>query len=284
MDLARIERLKLDWQQALREATRHKADGDERAMRLSAETAVVVYNDLLQAGHRPSAGTQNKFRSDLESYGYGAEELRRIFPRLHSSTQVKKGKPTDDKDGATKPAARAPAHVGPVPWPKSLPGFPDAKDARRKTPVQGGGGLRKRWKDPKKKRIYEWDSQHGELEEWDWKGKKHLGSYDPDGNPLKGPDPKKKPITPTMAVPMDKKTKFALYWFDAEGDELVGEENLPGLTPKQVREWFFLTDDVPLTDSFIVRASQRRHLAEMTKRKIDLNKYDYFLECFPSEE
>ncbi|MBR8065176.1 hypothetical protein KDX32_19015 [Burkholderia ambifaria] len=33
-----------------------------------------------------------------------------------------------------------------IPAPASLPGFTDAWRAKPKTPVQGGGGLRKRWK------------------------------------------------------------------------------------------------------------------------------------------
>ena len=49
---------------------------------------------------------------------------------------------------------------GYTPAPKELPGFPKAKRVRPKTPVQGGGGMRARWKD--KTFIYERDSQHGE--------------------------------------------------------------------------------------------------------------------------
>ena len=67
-----------------------------------------------------------------------------------------------------------------IPPPDSLPGFPDAQLAPRKTRVQGGGGLRKRWKERKgKKRIIEWDSQHGKVEVYNKKGK-HLGEYDHD--------------------------------------------------------------------------------------------------------
>lgn len=73
-----------------------------------------------------------------------------------------------------------------VPAPKELPGFPDARSAKRKTPVQGGGGLRKRWTWDGK--ILEWDSQHGEVEMYDKRGK-HLGAYDPQtGARVKGPE------------------------------------------------------------------------------------------------
>ncbi|MEU3991545.1 colicin E3/pyocin S6 family cytotoxin [Streptomyces platensis] len=59
----------------------------------------------------------------------------------------------------------------------SLPAFPDARPARAKTSVQGGGGKRPRWVG-KKGQIYEWDFQHGKVEMYDKSGKKHLGEFD----------------------------------------------------------------------------------------------------------
>ncbi|MDP3935516.1 MAG: colicin E3/pyocin S6 family cytotoxin, partial [Alphaproteobacteria bacterium] len=62
------------------------------------------------------------------------------------------------------------------PAPKDgLPAFPEARKAPRKTPVQGGGGLRRRWKDSEY--IYEWDAQHGRVEKYTLRGK-HLGEFD----------------------------------------------------------------------------------------------------------
>ena len=72
-----------------------------------------------------------------------------------------------------------------VPPPSTLPGMPGARKVTPKSPVQGGGGKRARWEDGKN--IYEWDSQHGEVEKYDKQGK-HLGAYDPNtGAQLKGP-------------------------------------------------------------------------------------------------
>lgn len=68
--------------------------------------------------------------------------------------------------------------AGYVPAPSTLPGFPDAARAKRKTSVQGGGGLRKRWKTASGL-ILEWDSQHGAVEMYDKRGR-HLGEFDPD--------------------------------------------------------------------------------------------------------
>jgi RHS repeat-associated protein len=72
-----------------------------------------------------------------------------------------------------------------IPAPKSLPGFTDAVRVKPKTVVQGGGGLRKRWKLPNGC-ICEWDSQHGEIEMYNKRGK-HLGAFDPStGSPMPG--------------------------------------------------------------------------------------------------
>lgn len=68
---------------------------------------------------------------------------------------------------------------GPIKAPKAeeITGFPGLKTAKRKTPVQGGGGLRPRWKDSKGK-IFEWDSRHGALEKYNRQGT-HQGEFDP---------------------------------------------------------------------------------------------------------
>ncbi|MCW7554510.1 colicin E3/pyocin S6 family cytotoxin [Endozoicomonas gorgoniicola] len=76
---------------------------------------------------------------------------------------------------------------GYVPAPEKLKAYPDATREKRKTPVQGGGQVRARWKDSKGN-IYEWDYQHGSIEKYDKRGK-HLGEYDPNtGKPLKKAD------------------------------------------------------------------------------------------------
>jgi RHS repeat-associated protein len=83
---------------------------------------------------------------------------------------------------------------GYTPAPPTLPGFPQAKRVKPKTSVQRGGGMRARWED--KNAIYEWDSQHGEVEMYNRRGR-HLGAFDPQtGKPVtdrkgkvKGPVP-----------------------------------------------------------------------------------------------
>jgi len=72
--------------------------------------------------------------------------------------------------------------------PKVISGIPNLRATRPKTPVQGGGALRKRWKDADGN-IYEWDSRHGTLEKYNKRGK-HLGEFDPStGTQIKPADP-----------------------------------------------------------------------------------------------
>ena len=83
-----------------------------------------------------------------------------------------------------------------IPPPKELPAFPDAKKADGKTPIRGGGGYRKRWKEQRgKKRIIEWDSQHGKVEVYNKRGK-HLGEFDPETGEQTKPADKSRRVEP----------------------------------------------------------------------------------------
>jgi hypothetical protein len=94
-------------------------------------------------------------------------------------------KVADDAPDVPPPRKALPSYK---PAPSKVPGIPGLRRARPKTPVQGGGGLRKRWTD-RDGNIYEWDSQHGALEKYDGNGK-HLGEYDPQtGQQTKPADP-----------------------------------------------------------------------------------------------
>ena len=80
--------------------------------------------------------------------------------------------------------------------PEDLPAFPDAKKTKKKTKVQGGGKLRERWKEPKgKKRIIEWDYQHGKVEVYNKRGK-HLGEFDPETGEQTKPADKSRSVEP----------------------------------------------------------------------------------------
>ncbi|WP_347928615.1 S-type pyocin domain-containing protein [Pseudomonas helvetica] len=59
-----------------------------------------------------------------------------------------------------------------------ITGIPGLRRVPGKTPKQGGAGIRERWKDTKDRIIYEWDSQHAELEAYRASDGSHIGSFD----------------------------------------------------------------------------------------------------------
>ncbi|MGF8279036.1 colicin-like bacteriocin tRNase domain-containing protein [Klebsiella pneumoniae] len=80
----------------------------------------------------------------------------------------------------------------PDPKTEDIKALGELKEGKPKTPKQGGGGKRARWYGDKKRKIYEWDSQHGELEGYRASDGEHLGAFDPKtGKQVKGPDPKR---------------------------------------------------------------------------------------------
>lgn len=80
----------------------------------------------------------------------------------------------------------------PAPKTHEITGFNDLCEVKAKTPRQGGGGFRERWKDAKGRRIYEWDSRHAELEVYRASDGSHLGSFDYlSGEQKKKPNPKR---------------------------------------------------------------------------------------------
>jgi hypothetical protein len=120
-------------------------------------------------------GLADDYRQKVEDIGAKANDLS---DRVNDSV-------TDTEPTEQTPAPRK---SGYQPAPRELPAYPDARGARPKTPVQGGGGLRRRWVDSQGN-IYEWDSQHGAVERYNPRGR-HLGEFDPDtGAQTKPADP-----------------------------------------------------------------------------------------------
>lgn len=75
----------------------------------------------------------------------------------------------------------------PAPNTEDITGFPGLIKQKRKSQRKGGSGLRERWKDAKGKRLFEWDSEKGELEVYRYSDVKHLGSFDPYTAEQRGP-------------------------------------------------------------------------------------------------
>ncbi|WGE30936.1 colicin-like bacteriocin tRNase domain-containing protein (plasmid) [Edwardsiella tarda] len=80
----------------------------------------------------------------------------------------------------------------PDPETKDIHGLGELQEGKPKTPKQNGGGKRARWYGDKGRKIYDWDSRHGELEGYRASDGEHLGSFDhKTGKQLKSPDPKR---------------------------------------------------------------------------------------------
>ena len=81
----------------------------------------------------------------------------------------------------------------PAPKTEDITGFPGLIPQRPVTPRQGGAGLRERWVDAKKRKIFEWDAKKGELEVYRNSDLEHLGAFDPYTAERRGPaDPKRR--------------------------------------------------------------------------------------------
>lgn len=79
-----------------------------------------------------------------------------------------------------------------APSTEQITGFGFLIKAKPKTPRQGGAGLRERWIEEKGRRVFEWDSQHGELEVYLASDGSHIGAFNHvTGAQLKGPKKKR---------------------------------------------------------------------------------------------
>lgn len=118
-----------------------------------------------------------------------AEAAERAASKAGGKAVRKAGKEAAEDAAEHVAPAWTPPRLGYVPAPEVPRAFPNVRKAKKKTPVQGGGGkLRSRWID-EDGNILEWDYQHGRVEMYNKKGK-HLGEFDADtGAKLKGPDP-----------------------------------------------------------------------------------------------
>lgn len=92
-----------------------------------------------------------------------------------------------EKTGVPHGTLYGPRNLTYTPPPRNLPGFPDATKER---PKSGGSA---RWVTPDGK-ILEWDSQHGDVEVYNGRGR-HQGSADPNtGQMIKDPVPGRKTV------------------------------------------------------------------------------------------
>ncbi|WP_439864105.1 S-type pyocin domain-containing protein [Pseudomonas antarctica] len=82
----------------------------------------------------------------------------------------------------------------PAPKTEDITGFPGLIAQKKKTRKRNGGGLRERWIDAKGRKLFEWDSEKGELEVYRYSDFSHLGSFDPYTGEQRGPAKDKRRI------------------------------------------------------------------------------------------
>jgi hypothetical protein len=70
-----------------------------------------------------------------------------------------------------------------------------------------------------------------------------------------------------------------LTWYDKSTEELVGEVRLRGASPKALRKLFDLPPDDAMADCFAVEPRQMNELQRWADLRINLDKYDYFVEA-----
>lgn len=138
---------------------------------LAAAGATLVADDLT------GVGVANDFLLPVVGLGLLATQLLTQAPAPETEVDKAWRGVLAEMQAAAQTARQVSQSSSYIPPPKSLPVFPEAKDAKRKTPIKDvPGKLRKRWMD--RDRIFEWDSRHRRLEVYD-KGGNHLGEFDP---------------------------------------------------------------------------------------------------------
>jgi len=70
-----------------------------------------------------------------------------------------------------------------------------------------------------------------------------------------------------------------LRWFDRRGEHLVGEKELTGITLEELQTMFSVSADNPMYDCFRVQAPQVDRLARAIGDRLDMDKFEYFVEA-----
>lgn len=73
--------------------------------------------------------------------------------------------------------------------------------------------------------------------------------------------------------------EYVLRWFEKNGDDCIGEEDIPALTPQTVRNWFGIGDDECPVECYHVCSRHVSELNQLVTHLVELNRYDYFIEA-----
>jgi len=73
--------------------------------------------------------------------------------------------------------------------------------------------------------------------------------------------------------------RYNLSWYEKNGDAFVNQVWLKGVRVDQLRRLFGASRQDPMYDSRAVGPEQAHVLEGLTGMKIDLGRYDFFVEC-----
>ena len=72
--------------------------------------------------------------------------------------------------------------------------------------------------------------------------------------------------------------RFELTWYEKKGDKFIGETVLKEVDLDQLRNLLNIPPNEPIVYVYPVNEIHANFLQEVTDVKIDLDKYDYFIE------
>jgi hypothetical protein len=153
-----------------------------------------------------------------------------------------------------------------------LPGFPDARTVKPKTPRQDGKRLRRRWKTGDGT-ILEWDYQHGSVEAYDRRGR-HIGEFDP--STVSGES------LPIRRAPwsLDMKISYRLAAFDRETEELIGSYAVPAKFLSKIKQIADIAANDDGAGDYPLDADRVFKIAKMLGIEVQPESIDYFIEPF----
>ncbi|MCL1472002.1 DUF7683 domain-containing protein [Argonema antarcticum] len=68
-------------------------------------------------------------------------------------------------------------------------------------------------------------------------------------------------------------------WYDKNGDKLVGQSTLQDIKLSDIQDIFGESKDNPMYDCYPVNAFHVNQLKKFVEDEIDIDYYDYFVEC-----
>ena len=70
-----------------------------------------------------------------------------------------------------------------------------------------------------------------------------------------------------------------IRWYEKEGDQLVGELPLPNIRLTELQELFQESPDNLMFECYVISPRQADYFQQKLKQKLDLDDYDYFIDC-----